>query len=201
MLARGGVSQVEALHERGLEGLEPLDTYRSLLDLPIRMYRVPDPLPRTYVVSGVRVADDDAALSLLDDPAFDPTREVVLSAGDAPSAGRAPAPRPAFAGRSRVALFRPDRVALECEASEDGFAVLLDTFDEGWKVRVDGADARLLRANVAFRAVAVPAGRHRVEMVYRPRPALAGLVATAVTLAAALVARLLRGGGRAPSGP
>jgi len=53
---------------------------------------------------------------------------------------------------------------------------------------VDGRPAPLLRANVAFRAVAVPAGRHVVDMVYRPTAALVGLVVSGITLAALVVA-------------
>jgi hypothetical protein len=203
LLRLGGVSQVVALHERGLEGLEPIATYPSLLALPIRLFRVKDPLARTYMVSGIRAADDDAALRLLDDPSFDPAREIVVPPSDAAFAGGARPAGSGFRGRSRVAAFRPDRVALECEASEAGFVVLLDTFDAGWSVRVDGVDARLLRANVAFRAVAVGPGQHAIEMVYRPRPALLGIASTVLTLAAVLGALLVgqrRPGSGSPPG-
>jgi uncharacterized membrane protein YfhO len=62
--------------------------------------------------------------------------------------------------------------------------VLVDTWDPGWKVTVDGREAPLLRANVAFRGVALPAGRHVVEQVYRPPSILLGLAVSAVALAA-----------------
>ena len=42
----------------------------------------------------------------------------------------------------------------------------------------------LHRANLAFRAVRVPAGRHRVEMAYRPRGLWLGLGVTALSLVA-----------------
>jgi uncharacterized membrane protein YfhO len=45
----------------------------------------------------------------------------------------------------------------------------------------------MLRANVAFRAVAVPAGRHVVEHLYRPRSVRGGLAVSAVALLAAAV--------------
>jgi uncharacterized membrane protein YfhO len=44
------------------------------------------------------------------------------------------------------------------------------------------------RANLAFRAVAVPAGRHVVEMRYRPATVPTGVVVSAVTLLAGVVA-------------
>jgi len=49
---------------------------------------------------------------------------------------------------------------------------------------VDGQPADLLRANVAFRAIAVPAGRHHIEMRYRPVTLPWSLVITGVALAA-----------------
>jgi hypothetical protein len=49
-----------------------------------------------------------------------------------------------------------------------GFLVVSDTLVPGWTARVDDRPAPLIRADLAFRAVPVPAGRHRVEMRYDP---------------------------------
>jgi uncharacterized membrane protein YfhO len=61
-----------------------------------------------------------------------------------------------------------------------------DAYDEGWRARVDGVPATVLRADMAFRAVALRAGRHTVEMAYRPPDVLASVVVTLVSLAALL---------------
>ncbi len=66
-------------------------------------------------------------------------------------------------------------------------AVLVETHDPGWRTSVDNQPVALLRANVAFRAVAVPAGRHIIEMVYRPPLTEAGLVLGGLTLVLTLV--------------
>jgi uncharacterized membrane protein YfhO len=47
---------------------------------------------------------------------------------------------------------------------------------------------RILRVNVAFRAVPVPAGAHRVEMRYRPRALFLGIALSALTTVMALAA-------------
>ena len=60
--------------------------------------------------------------------------------------------------------------------------------ESGWLVTVDGRPARLERANLAFRAVAVPEGRHRVEFVYGPA------VVGPVTWISAVSLALLAGG-------
>ncbi len=80
---------------------------------------------------------------------------------------------------------------LEAELAAPAYVVLADAFDPGWRGTLDGTSAPILRANLVFRALKVPAGRHRIEMVYRPRALLAGLAvsAMAVVVVLALLAR------------
>ncbi len=177
LLRLGAVSHVVALHDRGFEDLELVTKLGGVLRNPVRVFRVPGALPRTYAVAGARIAGGEAALKTLVDAGFDPTREIVLPRG--PSVG---AP-PGFSGSSRLLALRPDSVRLEAQLSAPGFVVLVDTYDPGWHVTVDGRPALLLRANVAFRAVAVPAGSHEVVFTYRPRSVLWG---AALSLAALL---------------
>jgi hypothetical protein len=158
----------------------------------MRVFQVPASLPRTYLVGGARIAQGAKAFGALASPDFDPAVEVVLDRGRPRTAGGA------FVGRSLIRSVRADRIDLETDANEDGYAVLVDAFDPGWKASVDGKDRPLLRANVAFRAVEVPSGQHAVEFLYRPRSVSAGLVISltafvAAVLTALRVARRARG--------
>ena len=182
LLRLGAVDFVVALHEEGLGDLAPAAVLPGLFAEPIRVFRVPDPLPRAYLVPAARVVSDDEALPLLADPSFDPREEVVLPEG-APAA----AP-PGFRGTSRIETRLPDRLRVDVELTHPAHLVVVESHDAGWRATVDGVDAPLLRANLAFQAVAVPAGRHQVEMRYRPRSVVIGLIGSALTLAAALVA-------------
>ncbi len=182
LLQIGGVEYVLALHEEGQYGLAPLAPVRGLYRKPIRVFRVPDPLPRTYAVGCARSAPSDAVLPLLLHPAFDPRREIVLT-------GLAGAECEAvFHATSRIVDFRPDRVGIEAELSAPGWVVLLETYEAGWTALVDGVATPVRPANAVFRAVRAPAGRHRIELVYRPRPLLWGLVTTGVFLVAGAAA-------------
>jgi hypothetical protein len=186
LLQMGGVSDALALHPQAWwRDLIPVATVPGLFEEPIQVFKVPNPLPRTYAVDGVRVADGADALRLAVDPTLELTRELILPDGQ-PNA-----PRAEFRGSSRILDDRPDRVRLEAELSHPGYVVLLDGWDAGWRATVDGSDSPVLRANLAFRAVRVPAGRHLVEYAYRPRPVAAGLAVSAVCLLAgiALAAR------------
>jgi len=74
--------------------------------------------------------------------------------------------------------------------------VLADAWDPGWRARVDGASVPVLRANIAFLGVALPAGHHTVELVYRPAEVSRALALSAVGLLA--VAGLALTGRRRP---
>ena len=195
LLILGSVSHVVALHEDGMEGLELVGALSSVLTDPMRVYRVPHPLPRAVAVSGVRVADGNDALRTVDSEAFDPRREVLL-----PEGASIP-PRPDFRADVRVTAKRADRKTLRAELSHDGYVVMTDAFDPGWRVRVDGQEAPLLRGNVAFRAVKLAAGRHEIELVYRPAGLRYGLrlASLGVVIAAVLVTRSRRPPAGSPS--
>jgi hypothetical protein len=185
VLQLGAVSQVLALHEEGLGALEPQATLPAPFQEPLRVFRVPAPLPRAYVVDGARVSA--RGFDVLEDPGFDLRREVVLAAGTAR------APGADFVGQARILGLKPDRVTIETTASSAAYAVLVDAWDPGWRATVDGRATPVLVANAAFRAVAVPSGTHVVEMCYRPTSVVVGLFVSAgavlVGLAFALVSR------------
>jgi hypothetical protein len=192
LLQMGAVARVVGLHAEGLESLRPIARVPGLFLEPTYVFQVPDPLGRTYAVGGARIADTAAALRLIDDPGFDPRRDVILPDGNPAS------PLPDFAGTSRIVQWKPDHVTIEAELTQPGFVVLVDTFDPSWRATLDDAPTEILRANVAFRAVRAPAGRHRIEMTYRPRLVVIGAAISALTAFAAMV---LAGPGRRWVGP
>ncbi len=61
----------------------------------------------------------------------------------------------------------PEHVILRCHAVRAGYAVLLDEWTPGWTATVDGTSVPLERADVVFRAVAIPQGDSVVKMVYQ----------------------------------
>jgi hypothetical protein len=176
LLRLGAVSHVVGFHSRGLESLEPVVALRGLSPFPLRVFRVPDALPRCYVVSGVRVASGASAIETLLSESLDPQRDVVLPLG----AERAP--DPGFEGACRIDELAPGSVRLTVRASHAGHLVLVDSFAPGWQAKLDGRVVPIERANVAFRSVAVPAGEHLVAMRYRPAGLVYGMALSLATL-------------------
>jgi Bacterial membrane protein YfhO len=147
---------------------------------PARVYRVPNPLPRAFVVGRTVVADGREALAAVVAPAFDPHVEMVVAnpAGREAAAG--------FHGHAEVLELKPDRVEVAAALTAPGYLVLADAYDPGWSALVDGKPSHVMRANLAFRAVALAGGSHRVEFRYRPRWVLLGLAISAASAIAAL---------------
>jgi hypothetical protein len=91
----------------------------------------------------------------------------VLVAGDAPP-GSAQAAEP---GRRSPVLpvsfrrFAPERILLETDAGPGPALVFVsEGYHPWWRARVDGAPAEVLRAQLAFLAVPVGPGAHRIEL-------------------------------------
>jgi hypothetical protein len=86
----------------------------------------------------------------------------------------------------RVGFLRdePGLVDLAVEAVANKLLVLSDSYYPGWTATLDGQLAEILAADGLVRAVAIPAGRHRVVFRYDPRSFRWGFALSLTTLLA-----------------
>lgn len=146
------------------------------------VYRLAGVLPRAYLAGSVEVVSDDVALARMLDPAFDAAGTVLLS--DEPTGV---APEPGVQGSVAFTERGLDAMTLRVQADRPALLVVLDNYFPAWHAWVDGESAPVLRANLAFRAVPVPAGEHVVTLRYVPETLHAGVIAS-VTLLVLLTA-------------
>ena len=72
-------------------------------------------------------------------------------------------------GRVRIVSYHNTKVVLEVDSPDGGWVVLNDPWHPWWHAEIDHAGpTEIKRANVLFRAVAVPAGKHTVRFTFRP---------------------------------
>lgn len=69
-------------------------------------------------------------------------------------------------------------IGLAVSADKDGFLVLSDNYHPGWKAKVDGQKASILRANYIMRAIPIKKGSHRITLSFRPGGLTAGIFIT-----------------------
>jgi hypothetical protein len=164
-------------------------------ELPITVVRLRGALPRAYVASRWQVAhESDEALRRALTDGFVPGTDVALdrspfqgSAADEDVLLTSTARRSPDAGHERSselqasspavlrAAWEPSAARFELELDRPGILVVTDTWFPGWRARLDGEPAPILLANGYQRAVAVRAGRHHVELEYRPASFVRGL--------------------------
>lgn len=132
-------------------------------------------LPRARMGLEIRPVKNEAdAEQMVRSSKFDPRREVVVESDQPLGSGE---------GEVTWKARTPDRIELDVVAKQSGVLVLADADYPGWEAEIDGRETPILRANLAFRAVAVPAGAHRVVMRFRPSPARHGLIGMGLALA------------------
>lgn len=138
--------------------------------------------PRAFATTRVRwVPDEDAAFAaaVARGPDARGVTEAILVG---PQHDDAPVAAPA-ATRCDAFADRPEHVTLDCSLPAAGYAVLLDAWAPGWQASVDGVPATVEKMDGLTRAVAMPAGRHRIDLQFRA-PGLR--LGAALSLAAAL---------------
>ncbi len=167
-----------------------------------RVVEDPAALPRAFVVPRARCVDDRGALALLRARSLAPAAEVLLAdcaslprstAPEVRTAMTAPEARTAMTGpeartamaapEARIMVDEPARVVVSASTGAPAWLVLTDTWFPGWRARLDGADVAVQRADHAFRAVALPPGRHEVEFAFTPRGLRPGVAISLAALA------------------
>ncbi len=139
--------------------------------------------PRAWLVDAICWhVDESALIAALTDPVWNPDM-TAHALGD----GGCPQPSEGRVGEIRRLTDSASRLVIELEANRDAWLIVADSDYPGWTAMVDSQPAYIYRANLAFRAVQVPAGVHTVEFAYRPWWTLAGAFVSAVSLLGILI--------------
>ncbi len=143
------------------------------------------PQPRARLAVKVLALDAAGQAAALVAPSFEVGREatVPLEAAGAVAA---------IKGGERIdrapALQRPStgEIAISSAAPRPALLVVSEHFDEGWQATIDGADAKVLRTDLAVLGVPVPSGEHEVKLRFVPQGLRSGIVTLAATIVALL---------------
>lgn len=87
----------------------------------------------------------------------------------------------------KLTSYAAERVELEVEAAAPAWVVLSQSWYHRWRAYVDGRPEPLWRANYAFQALQVPAGKSHVRLSYEDGAFRAGAVISGLTLLSCLM--------------
>ncbi|MBX3066214.1 MAG: YfhO family protein, partial [Anaerolineae bacterium] len=85
-------------------------------------------------------------------------------------------------GVAQIVAETPQQITIAVDATKDTRLVLMDTYYPGWAATVDGAATEIQQADIAFRAISVPAGEHTVVMTYDPASFKIGAIISLLSL-------------------
>jgi hypothetical protein len=131
------------------------------------IYENPRALPRVSFARQIKSVSISDMLLNGEWPQFDPATTVLLdgvqnafySSGGALSGTNTAV---------KIVAYHHTSVEIEVTSATGGYVVLNDLWHPWWFATVDGAPAKMERANVLFRAVEVPPSTHKVRFVFQP---------------------------------
>lgn len=154
------------------------------------IYENPRARPRVMFAQEWRLADFDSIVESGRWPEFDPTRTVLLESDPATIHPHIPAPsssphiasalydsgefasvifpEPPSPSKALITRYANTEIEIAVDATQAGFVVLNDVWHPWWTATIDGEPAPILKANVLFRAVQVPAGNHVLRFSFKP---------------------------------
>ena len=127
------------------------------------VYENPRALPRVMLMTDWQLADFEEV-----------ARSGWPAVGSAPHRAARAARRSGFSraaaagtpGTARLLRYANTEIVVEVDAPAGGILLLNDVWHPWWRATVDGADTEIMKANVIFRAVVVPRGRHTVRFTF-----------------------------------
>jgi len=142
----------------------------------------PRPSAMPLVTAGQQpvFADDRAAFDALSQTNLD-LRQTVFLPAEARGSISATQQRAALVLDTK---FANQSISIHTEAPAVSMVVISQTHFPAWKAYVDGRPAKIWRANYAFQALEVSAGRHYIQLRYQDRTLLAGAVLSGLGLLA-----------------
>jgi len=91
----------------------------------------------------------------------------------------------------RITDYSNNNISCEVETGETGILVFSEIWYPDWKVYIDGEEAKLLKADYSFRAVAVSKGMHTVEMKYESSKFTAGVWLSIIVMFLSIVGLII----------
>lgn len=86
-----------------------------------------------------------------------------------------------------VTSFSDNRISGTVAAEEDSLMFMTIPFDPGWNVRIDGKKAEARALDEGFLCFDLPAGEHKIELIFIPDKMDVGLIITLASIAALIL--------------
>lgn len=182
---RGDFAPTKDAHEIAASPLWPMLRVRQSLPPTTQPWAV-QPMPRVALIHDYVVVDGPAAsLAAVRAADFDPRQRVILESAPAV----APATGEGSAGVANVVARTTDTLTIDTDLTRPAILLITDGYSAGWRASPPHA---IMPANHGLRAIALPAGKHRIRLEYRPLSVRAGAIVSLAAIGLAPLVLLVR---------
>jgi len=139
----------------------------------IYVYRLGNAAPRAYVANKLVAVEEASVVESGEIPDFDRSYEALVDERSLKDvrgsygldAGAEPTPGEAMV---RIVSYKRNCVIIEADTTKPGVLVLHDLYYPGWEATLDDQPVPILKANLLFRGVELPRGRHIIAFRFNP---------------------------------
>jgi hypothetical protein len=149
-------------------------------------------MPRAWLVGEVKVVGAEEALKIITGESngdFDPLRTALIE-----DDGKSSSLLPQLSGSDvsptstvKVTSYRPNELKIETTADNPSFMVVSEINYPGWIALIDGKEQPIFQTDYLLRGVALPAGKHVIEMRYMAPAFWKGLYVSLLTLSILII--------------
>lgn len=158
-----------------------------------RIFKNPDALERAYIVHRAEVLNDGVAVlerfqkksvDLKNVILLEDSRSVPGFYGDFPDSAKG-------SESANITKYDANNMTIDAMLMADGFLVVTDSFDAGWKAYVDSREVPVNCANYIFKAVKVSKGKHQIQFRFEPPFMRRGLLIAIIAFLAGVLFSIL----------
>ena len=128
-------------------------------------------LPRVFTVGEVEIIKmRESRFARLNSSEFDPAKKAILEEELDTEIG-VPVN---FA--SEITRYEPNQIDIKVDTDSNTLMVLSEMYyPAGWKAYVDDVETKIYKTNHALRSIVVPAGKHEIQFIFKPKSYTASL--------------------------
>jgi hypothetical protein len=162
---------------------EEIDDTQLIQDGPVKNYRNLAVFPRAFIVyKWIKSNSPENSLSWMLKNQAELTFEAVIEGERVPNVPLNAADDPYVA--AKIKSYGLHAVIIETQTDKPGLLILTDTYHPDWRASLDGKNCEVFPADLCFRGVWVPEGKHEVKFIYFPK---AFYICVNISLAALLI--------------
>ena len=162
-------------------------------DDSVNIYENKSVLPRAFIAYNIQlVRSPEEALSTFTASQFNEDKTAILEDKQMPAdlLNKVDASGDLISA-ANITEYQNEKVKIATDSQYDGLLVLTDSYYPGWRAYVDGKEQKIYPANIAFRGVFVPKGKHIVTFIYTPTFWTASVIFAILALTVVMVLLIL----------